>query len=249
MIAFTRRRVTPVLALPLLAACGAQAQPSPTLGGAEPNVAPPQPTSTAGAGQATASNPPVESAGARGASGTLVFKVEPDQSKAIFRVREQLARVSFPSDAEGTTGAVGGQLALRTDPSAIVPDASKITVDLRQLATDSAQRDNYIRRNTLQTDQFPTAEFVPTKVEGLPSPLPESGEHTFKLTGPMTIRGVQKEVSWDATAKREADQLTATATTSFKFGDFGMEPPKVPVVLSVVDEIRLEINLVATHAA
>jgi polyisoprenoid-binding protein YceI len=238
------------LAVPFLAACGAQAQPA-GLSGSEPNVAA-QPSAAAGAGQAAANNQPVEAAGARGAAqpaGTVVFTVVPDQSKAIFRVREQLARVNFPSDAEGSTGAVNGQIALRTNPAGVVSDASKITVDLRTLATDSNQRDSYIKRNTLQTDQYPTAEFVPTKAEGLPSPLPESGEHSFKLTGLMTVHGVQKEVTWDATTKREGSQLTGTATTTLKFGDFGMEPPKVPVVLSVVDEIRLELGLVANAAA
>jgi hypothetical protein len=49
-------------------------------------------------------------------------------------------------------------------------------------------------------------------------------------------------------ARRDRTTLTGTATTSFKFGDYGMEPPRVPMVLSVVDEIRLELALVATQA-
>ena len=53
-------------------------------------------------------------------------------------------------------------------------------------------RDGFIKQNTLQTSQYPTAEFVPTRVEGLPSP-PASGQYTFKLTGLQTIHGVQKE--------------------------------------------------------
>ena len=48
---------------------------------------------------------------------------------------------------------------------------------------------------------------------------------------------------------RSATRLTGTATTTVSFADFGMTAPKVPVVLSVVDEILLELNLVATLAA
>ncbi len=251
--AFSRRRATAIFALPLLAACGLRARASnPTdtdPDTPEPNVAAQPPASGAGAtGVTSASSPPNEVAGARSAADTLVFRVEPGQSKAVFRVREQLARVNFPNDAVGTTSAVSGQLALRPDGS-IVAEASKITVDLQQLATDSPQRDNFIKRNTLLTNQFPTAEFVPLRAEGLPTPLPPSGEHSFRLAGLMTIHGVQKEVTWDATATRNGNQLASTATTTVTFGDFGMEPPRAPVVLSVVDEIRLEMNLAMTLAA
>jgi polyisoprenoid-binding protein YceI len=82
----------------------------------------------------------------------------------------------------------------------------------------------------------------------VPSPLPAAGEATFKLTGLMTVKGVQKEVTWDVTAKRNAGQLEGKATTAVKFGDFGMTPPRVASVLSITDEIRLELELVATQS-
>jgi len=55
-------------------------------------------------------------------------------------------------------------------------------------------------------------------------------------------------VTFDIDATRNAADLTATATLapSVKFGDFGMPQPAAPGrVLSVVDEIRLVIDLVA----
>ncbi|HEX2032611.1 MAG TPA: YceI family protein [Chloroflexota bacterium] len=200
-------------------------------------------TAPAGAG-ATATAPAQSGAPA---AGVVRFQVVPTESTATFRVREQLVGVELPNDAVGTTGAVTGQLAVRPDGS-FVTDASRVTVDLRQLRTDESRRDNFIKSNTLATARFPTAEFVPSRASGLPSPLPASGEYQFKLDGSMTIRGVEKPVTWDVTARREGNSLTGTATTSFAFGDFGMTPPRVPVVLSVTDEIRLEVNLVATQA-
>jgi polyisoprenoid-binding protein YceI len=65
----------------------------------------------------------------------------------------------------------------------------------------------------------------------------------------MTIKGKTKEVTFDVTAKRDGSDLTATATAnpSWKFGDFGMRAPSVPFrVLSVTDEIRAAIDIVAT---
>jgi polyisoprenoid-binding protein YceI len=201
-------------------------------------VQPTQPAPAAATGAAAAPAP----------ASPIRFQVVPEQSKATFRVREQLVGVQLPSDAVGTTNAVTGQLVLSPD-GAVVHEASKITVDLRQLRTDDSRRDNFIKQNTLSTGRFPMAEFVPAQAAGLPSPLPASGEHTFKLTGPMTIRGVQRDLTWDVTARREGTQISGTATTSFKFGDFGMTPPRVPLVLSIVDDIRLEVELVATQAA
>jgi polyisoprenoid-binding protein YceI len=249
----SRRRFVPLFALPLAAvACGAAEQNAApatqaTTAPALPTSAPVIPT-TAPAPAAAPTTAPAAPASAPAGAAPLTFQISQAASKATFRVREQLAGRQLPNDAVGTTSDVTGQLSIRPD-GAVVADASKISVNLRTLATDNRMRDDYIKQNTLQVNRFPTAEFVPTKAEGIPSPLPASGEHTFKLTGMMTMRGVQKEVTWDVTAKRNAGQLEGKATTAVKFGDFGMTPPRVASVLSITDEIRLELDLVASQTA
>ncbi|NDB19266.1 MAG: YceI family protein, partial [Proteobacteria bacterium] len=121
-----------------------------------------------------------------------------------------------------------------------------ILVDLNTLKTDSGSRDNYFKRNTLEVERFPNASFAPSKAEGMPSPLPASGEASFTMTGITTIHGVQKEVTWKVTAKRDGATITGKATATVTFGDFGMTIPRAAAVLSVKDEIRLEIDLSAT---
>ncbi|HEU5318602.1 MAG TPA: YceI family protein [Chloroflexota bacterium] len=237
----TRRRTSAALLIPfvpVIAACGGRAQ----------HAQPPAPEAGVPAAVTESPLPPTPRAQVAGTTdvAAVTFKVIPQESKAIFRVQEQLAGRNLPNEAVGTTGAVDGQLVLGRDGT-FGPE-SQIAVDLRQLATDSAQRDTFIKRNTLQVTQFPMAEFVPTRAEGLPTPVPESGEHAFRLVGQLTIHGVQKEVTWDTTASRQGDRLTGTATTSIKFGDFGMEPPRAPAVLSVVDEIKLELQLASQIA-
>jgi polyisoprenoid-binding protein YceI len=180
-------------------------------------------------------------------AGAIRFQVAPDRSTATFRVREQLAGISFPSDAVGCTGTVSGQLVVQPSGE-FVAGASRVAVDLRDLKSNSDQRDNFIKMAVMQTSRYPMATFVPTRAQGLPNPLPASGSATFTLAGQMTVHGVTKEQTWDVQAMRSGNQLSGTATTSFKFGDFGMTPPRVPVVLSVVDEIRLEVKLAATVA-
>jgi polyisoprenoid-binding protein YceI len=170
-----------------------------------------------------------------------------DKSKATIRVREQLVGVSLPSDAVLTASGAKGSFELNADGT--FASASVITFDLVTLSSDERDRDNFIKNDTLQVRQFPTAQFVPTKTSGLTLPLASSGTFTFTLTGNMTIKGKTKEVTFDVTAKRDGSDLTATATASpsWKFGDFGMTAPSVPFrVLSVTDEIRAAIDIVAT---
>jgi protocatechuate 3,4-dioxygenase beta subunit len=106
-------------------------------------------------------------------------------------------------------------------------------------------RDGFIGRTVLHTSQYPDAVFVPTQVSGLPSPLPTSGSVSFKLTGNLTVQDVTKPVTWDVTGTvlDGGNQAKGTATTSFTFEDFNLNQPKVPLVLSIVDHITLEVDV------
>jgi polyisoprenoid-binding protein YceI len=181
--------------------------------------------------------------GATASGGEVVYTLNAAGSQASYQVREQLAKFNFPTDAIGTTKAISGSIALKPDGS-IDTANSKFTVDLSTLQTDSSMRDGYVRRNILQTSQYPQAVFVPAQVSGLPATIPQSGSVSFKVTGNMTLHGVTKPVTWDVTGTVNNGQATGTATTSFKFEDFGLPQPQVPVVLSVVDNITLNVSLV-----
>ena len=221
----------------LLAACGgASVAPSAT----------PAPTAVA-----STATPPAAATSATSVptvtSGTWTIS---DTSKATVRVREQLVGVNLPSDAILVAIGATGAFLLKDDGT--FSSDSKITFDLTTLASDQRDRDNFVKMDTLQTRQFPKAEFVPTKTTGLVLPMPASGEFTFKLTGQITIHGKTKDVTFDVVATRSGNDLTATATAAptWKFGDFGMSAPSVPFrVVSVVDEIRVVVDLVATVKA
>ena len=65
----------------------------------------------------------------------------------------------------------------------------------------------------------------------------------------MTVNGFEREVRWDVNAQRSGRDLSVRATTAFKFGLFGMEPPRRGPVLSIQDEIRMAIELGAKERA
>ena len=232
-------RIAPfVFAAALLGACGgsaaiATATPAATQAAPTPTATPATTATTAATASAAASTWTVAST-----------------SKAVVSVREQLVGVSLPSDAVLTATGGAGTFALKSDGT--FSSDSRITFDLTTLSSDSRDRDNFVKQDTLNTRQFPKAEFVPTKASGLTLPLASTGTFTFTLAGNLTIHGKTKEVTFNVVAKRNGPDLNATATLAptLKFGDFGMSAPSVPFrVVSVVDEIRIVVELTATGAA
>jgi polyisoprenoid-binding protein YceI len=168
-----------------------------------------------------------------------VWQVAPQQNEARYLVREQLARLDFPNDAVGRTSRVTGGIAV-DEAGNVVTGQSRIVIDMASLESDSDRRDNFIRRNTLQTDEHPMVIFDPTSFTGLTFPLPESGAIQFRMNGNLTVRGVTRPVSWDVMAQVNDGALRGEARTQFTFADFDITKPRVASVLSVADEIRLE---------
>lgn len=225
--------------------------PTPTRTAATPTTAATTPASSpTAAGTATgAPSPTATTAPASQSTGdAVVFQLVPAESEARYRAREQLLGRSLPNDAVGRTNAVEGQIVFNSDGT-IDSERSRFTVDLRTLQSDEARRDNYIKQNTLEVDQYPNAEFQPTAASGLPWPLPTSGQLQFQLEGNLTVHGVTKPVTWNVQAMVDGDRITGTATTQVTFEDFGMTPPRVPVVLSLEETITLELDFTFERAS
>jgi len=147
--------------------------------------------------------------------------------------------VALPNDAVGKTSEVTGGIAIG-DNGQIIPGESKFVVNAASLASDRDRRDGYVRSWTLQTEQHPTVEFSPTSVRGLSRMLPPSGSHAFEMIGNLTVRGVTRPATWKVNARPAAGEVSGTAWTEFTFADFNIDQPRVSIVLSVADTIRLE---------
>jgi polyisoprenoid-binding protein YceI len=207
--------------------------------------------------QAPAGQPPPPGAGPGGRANTpppdptKPQKLEiAEGTKARYKVREQLAGISFPSDAVGTTEAVTGTLVVNPDGS-IDATRSKLTVDLRTLKSDQQMRDGYIQKNTLESEKFPMIEFVPKRATGLPVPIPAGmgAQAGFQLIGDMTLHGVTKEATWNVVATFGNDQVAGRATTTLQFATFNLTKPSLARLMSVDDKIDLEIEFRAKRSA
>ncbi len=174
----------------------------------------------------------------------LHFVVVSEQSEASYIAREKLAFLPTTSEAVGRTNAISGDIYLTRQGLAPSPP-SVVRVDLRTLRSDEARRDNYVRNNTLQADRFPYAEFVIERVEGFPLSYQEGEEVALKVVGTMTIRETSRPLTFDVRARYGGGTLTGVAHATFRLTDFGLSPPNIAGVVTVEDEMRLQVVLIA----
>ena len=140
-------------------------------------------------------------------SATRLFTIVPAQTTASYSVFENLIIQNKPNnDAVGTTHAVQGSFKAQTGSSPAI-EGMNIQIDLRTLQTDSAMRDNYVRKNSLQTDTYPYVTFVSVSTKGLPSNYSDGQTAHFQLIGNMTMHGKTNKEVFDLQGKVVATRL------------------------------------------
>jgi polyisoprenoid-binding protein YceI len=183
---------------------------------------------------------PISVTAASSAAGAAVrLTVLPTGNEVRYLVQEQLVGLDLPNDAVGRTSAVSGGISL-DDSGRVIASASEFVIEVAGLTSDKDRRDGYVRRRILVTDSNPTVVLRPTSLRGISHPLPTAGTIDFDLLGDLTVKGVTRPTTWRVRATFAGDTVAGTAATAFTFGDFQLAQPRVRVVLSVADTIRLE---------
>lgn len=160
---------------------------------------------------------------------------------ARYRVRERLVGHDLDNDAVGETNRLTGAISIDSSGK-VIRDASKFTVDAGSFVSDKNRRDGFVRGRLLAAQDYPTIAFVPTSVSGVGLPLPTSGTRPIEMTGDLTVRGVTRPTIWKGNAEFKNGGISGSASTAFTFDDMQLEQPRVPVLLSVADTIKLEID-------
>ena len=181
-------------------------------------------------------------------SGASTFQIVPAQTTAAYSVYENLIIQNKPNnDAIGTTHSVQGSFQVRTGTSPLIA-AMNITVDLRTLQTDSQMRDNYVRRNALQTDTYPTATFVSTSTQGLPTSYSDGQSVHFQLTGNLIMHGKTNKEVFDVQGKVVSNTITGTATSTIFMTDFGIQPPNLANIAIAQNKVMITITFTANKS-
>lgn len=147
--------------------------------------------------------------------------------------RKVAQRFTVESDADfenfiGQTHRVSGWM--KFDPTT-KRGLGKLTVDLASIDTGIEMRNEHMRaEGWLNTTAFPKAVFETTQVEH------KSGE-TFRVTGKLTLKGVTKTITTEATVKYlpeseatrkvfKGDVLRVRTSFPVKLSDYGVSVPE-----------------------
>jgi polyisoprenoid-binding protein YceI len=168
------------------------------------------------------------------------YQIVAAESHAQYSVHEKFLDKNLPNVAVGKTTALQGALVLADGKL----QPSTVTVDVSTLKSDSDKRDGRVKKQALETDKFPTAEFTITGVDGVQA-FPEGQEVSLKLAGKLKIHGVEKPWTWDAKGLMQGGTFKLTATTSFKMSEFGITPPNIINLIAVDDSAQLDVAIVA----
>jgi polyisoprenoid-binding protein YceI len=160
-----------------------------------------------------------------------------------YRVEEELANVGAATAVGRTTDVTGSLTLAGTQITAV-----EMSANLATLQSDKSQRDGQLHRQSLETDQFPTATFSLTQPIDL-GPAPADGQVIqATATGDLTIHGVTKSVEIPVEARVAGDVVTVTGSIEILFADYGMNRPTSFLVLSIADHGTMEFQLQFTKA-
>jgi polyisoprenoid-binding protein YceI len=194
-------------------------------------------------GQAAPASGEETSASAANAS-SATFEIVPAESEVRFVIEEVLN--GAPKTVVGTTDQIAGEMAINADdPAGSV--IGPVLINARTLTTDNDFRNRAIKNRILSTNEFEFITFAPTGLEGMPESVSVGESFSFQIIGDLTVREVTKELTFDATVTPISEtQLEGTASAVILYADFGLVIPDVPSVASVEDDVRLEIDFIAT---
>jgi polyisoprenoid-binding protein YceI len=156
-------------------------------------------------------------------------------SKVYFSVTTSQETVNFVDEQVSGTWAIN------------VDDASQMKaegqIEMSGIDSGNGQRDGHVKEaDFFDVGTHPQATFTATSFEGIPAEWTAGQTVDFKMNGTLTVKGVEKEVTFDAKAAYENDQVLLSATTTVTFEDFGMENPH-SVVLSTENDIQVQLEL------
>lgn len=186
-------------------------------------------------------------------SGEHTYVIVPAESTASYIVHEEFFSGALEKlgieigkqDIVGTTNGIEGQLTLNLDDLSAALGENRITVNLPLLATEESDRDEWLRKNGLESTKFPFAEFVANAIEGAPAAYEDGDEVNFQLVGTLTVRDVAQPTTFDVTARLVGNTIQGVASADLLMSSFGIDPPNFANTLTVQDDFTIKVDFTA----
>jgi polyisoprenoid-binding protein YceI len=204
-------------------------------------AAPGEPTVAAPSGPAaTEAAPPASGASDAGA---VLYRIDASQSEVRYEVDETFFQGNRLNTAIGRTRGIAGDVLVDfAQPSS--SQIGEIVIDVSQFTSDESRRDNFIRRDGLQSSTYPTARFLPTSIEDLPEQVAIGDRVSFRVNGDLTVKETTRPVTWDMTLTVEDGRLVGSASTQILMSDFGVGPIQLAILVTE-DQVNLFFDFVA----
>jgi polyisoprenoid-binding protein YceI len=118
------------------------------------------------------------------------------------------------------------------------------TVEMSALDSGNGQRDEHVKGDDyLAVTEFPESTFVVNSFSELPGEWTEGTAVPVELQGTLTVKGIEKDVTFDSQAVYSGGQLLLSGTTMVTFEDFGMSNPH-SIVLDTENNLEVRLELV-----
>lgn len=157
-------------------------------------------------------------------------------SEATFTVREELTSVPLPFDAVMRTEALSGEVHLDGRES-------RVTIDLQTLSSDQEFRDRWTRSRLF--GEHPTGTFILPDATPLPDGFTDGETATTEASGTLELLGQTFPVTFEIQARDDGDVVVILGKTTFTWADFNIEKPTARSVVSLDDEVRVNVLISA----
>ena len=176
-----------------------------------------------------------------------VFRIDPNRSAARYQAFEEFLDATVGSPI-GETSAVAGDILIEP----VNPEDSRfgtIVVNVESLVSDSAMRDSRLRKDYLESAQFPEVEMRFERFLELPESFEQGEEYDLQLEAELTVKNITAPTVWDVTFEFDDALLRGSARTGILMSTYGVGPISIAGLLKTRDEVSLWIDLVAFDVA
>ena len=173
-------------------------------------------------------------------------------SEAGYRVREQFINQPAPTEAVARTTEISGGLKVTGSGSTLRATGLHFKANLAALVSQDKyanyqiyQRDFFIRSIYLQTDTYPSAEFVADSID-VPSAI-GSGPVSVTVTGKLTVHGETKSVTTQLQAQQTASGVEVAGSINVDMRDFNVSVPSISFT-TAEPQVVIEYHLILVRA-
>jgi polyisoprenoid-binding protein YceI len=170
------------------------------------------------------------------------------KSVAGYRVREQLAFLSAPSDAVGRTSQITGTATITGSGATLTVSAASFSVNVQSLTSDQSMRDSHLQTLGLESALFPHATFVLSSPVTLPANATSGVEIPLSLKGALTIHGTTRTVTIPVQARLSGSEIEVVGSITFPWGEFNMQAPNIGGFATVDGTATMEFDLLLKHS-